>query len=107
MNQRPPDDWHDVVPGIIVLVTLILLAVGVFFLDNLRREFLEGPTVVLLADDIRGLVPGADVWVAGKPAGRVKSISFAGSGSVHPGRVAVSAVLLREALPTLRADATA
>ncbi len=90
-----------------MLATLILLAVGIFFVDTLRREFLEGPTVILLADDIRGLTPGADVWVAGKPAGRVKSISFIGSGSSEPGRVALQVILLREAVPSLRADATA
>jgi ABC-type transporter Mla subunit MlaD len=107
MEPRLHESWQDVVPGIIVLATLILLAVGIFFVDTLRREFLEGPTVILLADDIRGLTPGADVWVAGKPAGRVKSISFIGSGSSEPGRVALQVILLREAVPSLRADATA
>jgi len=107
MDQRPHESWQDVVPGIIVLATLILLAIGIFFLDALRREFLEGPTVILLADDIRGLAPGADVWVAGKPAGRVKSISFVDSGSSEPGRVALHVILLREAVRSLRSDATA
>lgn len=107
MDQRRSESWQEVIPGIIMLATLVLLAVGVFFLDALRREFLEGPTVVLLADDIRGLAPGADVWVAGKPAGRVTSISFVGSGSSHPGRVALRVVLLRDAVRSLRADASA
>jgi hypothetical protein len=107
MNQRRPDNWQDVIPGVILLATLILLAVGIFFLDTLRREFLEGPSVILLADDIRGLVPGADVWIAGKPAGRVRSISFVDSGSSAPGRVALRVTLLRDAVPTLRSDAIA
>ena len=107
MDHRLHESWQDVVPGIIVLATLVLLAVGIFFIDALRREFLEGPTVILLADDIRGLAPGADVWVAGKPAGRVKSISFVDSGTSEPGRVVLHVVLLREAVRSLRADATA
>lgn len=107
MDQSRPESWQDVVRGTIVLVTLVLLAVAIFFLDALRREFREGPTLVLLADDVGGLVPGADVWVAGMPAGRVQSISFVSSENSDPGRVSVRVVLLRGAVRTLRADATA
>jgi len=107
MDRHTADSWQDVVSGIIVLATMTLLAVGIFFIDDLRREFLEGPALVLLADDVGGLLPGADVWVAGKPAGRVQSISFLDPESSDPGQVAVRVILLREAISTLRADAVA
>ncbi len=106
MDLRRPDSWQDVIPGITVLIVVIPLVVGVFFVDSLRRALIEGPTVIVLADEIRGLAPGANVWVAGKPAGRVQSIAFVGSGSSDPGLVALRIILLRQAAPMLRADAT-
>jgi hypothetical protein len=88
------------------MAVLGLLAVGVFWLDTLRRGVLEGPTVVVLAQEIGGLVTGADVWVAGKPAGRVQSIGFVGSGATDPGLVALRVILRREAATAIRGDAT-
>lgn len=90
-----------------MLAAGVPLAFAVFFLDTVRREFLEGPTLVVLADDIRGLAPGADVWVAGKPAGRVTAIRFIGLGETNPGRVALRMVLLNDAAHALRRDARA
>ncbi len=74
-------------------------------MDSLRRVLIEGPTVIVLAEEIKGLAPGANVWVAGKPVGRVQSIAFVGSGSSDPGLVALRIILLRRAAPMLRADA--
>lgn len=93
--------------GLLVLAGLVLLSAAVFFLDTVRRELLEGPTLIVLADEIRGLAPGADVWVAGKPAGRVTAIHFVGRGHEDPGRVALRLVLLNDAAPSLRTDAEA
>ncbi len=105
MDTRRPQNWREVVPGLGVMAMLGLLAVGVFWLDTLRRGFLEGPTVVVLAQEIGGLVTGADVWVAGKPAGRVQSIDFVGSGTTDPGLVALRVILRREAATAIRSDA--
>lgn len=91
----------------LVLLSLVPVAGGIFFLDSLRQGFVEGPTLVIAADDIRGLETDSDVWVAGRPAGRVVDISFLGSGEAAERRVAVRLVLLREAAPMLRADAEA
>ncbi|MDH3427119.1 MAG: MlaD family protein [Gemmatimonadota bacterium] len=107
MDIRRPDSWRDVLPGIGVMVALILLGLAVFWLDTMRRAFLDGPTVVLLAEQIRGVAPGASVWVAGKPAGRVQSIEFVGSGTSEPVLVALRVVLSHEVAPSVRADATA
>ncbi|MFQ5528785.1 MAG: MlaD family protein [Gemmatimonadota bacterium] len=107
MDSKRPATWRDVVPGIAVLAALILLAAGIFWLDRLRRALLEGPTLVVSAEEIGGLVTGADVWVAGKPAGRVQSIDFVGSGTTDPGLVALRVVLRREAAPMVRDDAEA
>ena len=61
---------------------------------------------LVTAPKARGLIPGAEVWVAGARAGRVLSIRFADA-SAGSERVIVDAVLFTEIAYLLRADATA
>lgn len=107
MGPRATLGWRDVRKGVVVLLLLVPAAAGVFFLDSFRQRFQAGPELVVAADDIRGLETDSDVWVAGRPAGRVVDISFLGSGEAAERRVAVRLVLRREAAPMLRADAEA
>lgn len=91
----------------LVLLGLVPVTAGVFFLDALRRALVEGPTLVVVADEIRGLAPGAPVWVAGKPVGRVTEVSFIDAQADRAGSIALRVVLLRDAAPALRRDARA
>ncbi len=68
---------------------------------------MEGPEIVVLAAEARGLVPGSDVWVAGSPSGRVKSVVFADPHGPTESRVVIRATLNRTAVPFLRADTRA
>lgn len=93
--------------GVLVLAGLVPFAAAVFFLDELQRAFVEGPSLVVVADEIEGLETGADVWVAGRPAGRVAGISYVGAESRTSGSIAMRLVLHRDAAPALRRDAEA
>ncbi|MGD8495881.1 MAG: MlaD family protein [Gemmatimonadales bacterium] len=99
--------WSDVRLGLILLAAAVPLAIGVFWLDEIQRMFVEGPQLVVTADEIHGLEPGDGVWIAGHAAGRVTEISFVGTAGEEAGRVAVRLVLLRDAAPALRRDAQA
>jgi len=107
MDPPTPRRWRDVRTGALVLLGLVPVAAGVFFLDALRRAFIEGPTLIVVAEEIGGLTPGAAVWVAGKPAGRVTHISFIDARVDRPGSIALRVVLRRRAAPALRRDAHA
>ncbi len=107
MDPRTPRSWRDVRTGAFMLLGLLPVAAGVFFLDEVRRAFVEGPTLVVVAEEIRGLAPGAAVWVAGKPAGRVTDVSFIDARADRAGSIALRVVLLRDAAPALRSDARA
>lgn len=93
--------------GTLLLLGLVPVAAGVFFLDAMRRAFVEGPSLVVVAEEIRGLAPGAAVWVAGKPVGRVTDVSFIDARADRAGSIALRVVLLRDAAPALRSDAQA
>lgn len=85
---------------------LVVSALVVFFADTVRRALLEGPQIVVTTPKARGLIPGAEVWVAGARAGRVISISFGDPSRTSSERVIVNAVLFHEMADLLRADAT-
>ena len=68
---------------------------------------MEGPEIVVLAAEARGLVPGSDVWVAGRASGRVRDVVFADPAGPAENRVVIHAILHRTAVPFLRADTRA
>jgi hypothetical protein len=91
----------------VILAGLALVSAVIFFLDAGRRALEEGPHVVVLAAEARGLQRGTDVWVAGKPAGRVKDIHFGDPTGPENRRVIIVAVLHRSAARFLRETARA
>ena len=98
--------------GFGLIAVVALLATTVFFADAIIRARLEGPTITVLAHSAPGLAPGSAVWVAGRPAGRVLSVSLrpvevvAADAPTHA-HVLIEAVIDRVAGPVLRSDATA
>ncbi len=106
-DRRSPPEWNEVRIGLGLMAALGLVALGIFFLDRIRREIAEGPTVVVLADDAAGLEPGAEVWVAGRRGGRVRAVRLVPPAAEGAAAVVVEAVLLHEAASFLRADASA
>jgi phospholipid/cholesterol/gamma-HCH transport system substrate-binding protein len=102
-----PESWRSHLPGLLILACIIAASLAVFFMDTIRRSLLEGPRIVVLAAEARGLSPGADVWVAGSPSGRVTDVSFRDPEGPGEGRVVIHAILYHTAIPYLRADARA
>lgn len=98
--------------GFVLIVLAGLVAGTVFSSDAIVRARLEGPRITVLSHSVAGLGPGSAVWVAGRPMGRVLSISFRSPDSAiadtsQPAHVVIDAVIERVAEPILRADATA
>jgi len=99
--------WREFLPGILILAGLVTISMTVFFLDTIRRALAEGPEIVVLAAEARGLIPGADVWVSGSPSGRVTRVEFGEPEGRAESRVVVHATLHWTAVPFLRADTEA
>ncbi len=97
--------------GFLLIAGGALLAGAVFSSDLIVRWSLEGSRITVLAHSAAGLSPGSTVWVAGRPVGRVSSISFrpldASPHEPTQAHVVVEAVIERVAVPILREDATA
>lgn len=108
MNPDPASiRWSQLRVGAVALVTIVAVSAVVFSLDIVLRELSEGAHVVVVAPEARDLRPGAEVWVAGVPAGRVTRVGFQPPERDHAGRVVVQAVLHEDAGGLLREDAGA
>ncbi len=100
--RRRRSGWRARFRGLAILIGLLAISTLVFFLDTVRRALAEGPRIVVLAAQARGLQPGATVWVAGAPAGRVMAIDFGDPSGPEERRVVIEAILHRTAAPFLR-----
>lgn len=103
--ERP--GWREVRSGLLLMAGLLVVVLLVFFMDDLRRELEEGPRIVVEMEEAQALEPGSQVWVAGRPAGRVTRVRFQAPEEDRPGAVVIEAVLHREVAGAVRADATA
>jgi len=105
VSARPSrGPWRTFLPGLLILVIVIGVSTAVFFLDRIRRALAEGPDIVVVADEARGLAPGAVVWVAGSPSGRVTRVLFADPEGPPESRVVIHATLNRSVVPFLDSD---
>lgn len=104
---RGSDSWRFRLPGVLILVALVVVSTTVFFLDTIRRALTEGPEITVLAAEARGLTPGAEVWVAGSPSGRVTGVDFDDPAGPAQSRVVIRARLHWAAVPFLRSDTEA
>lgn len=99
--------WRQLRTGALLLVGLAAAGLSVFFMDEVERELAAGPRLTVAAPEARDLQPGAPVWLAGVPAGRVTRIRFRPAGEADDRRVLIRAELRPDAAGLLRSDASA
>lgn len=102
---RPDPPWSSLRRGLVLLGLMAVGAAAVFFLDLFLEELSEGPELMVSAPAARNLETGAEVWVAGIPAGRVTDVRFR-TAEEGEGPVLLRAVLEEDAARTLRRDAS-
>lgn len=103
-----PRKWRQVRPGLWLIGGLTAVALAVFFLDEIFRAVEEGPRLIVASEAAPELEAGADVWVAGRSAGRVLWVRFGDDRDPRSGTpILLKAALHREVAGVLRQDATA
>lgn len=106
-DPAPGLTWSRLRLGGSLLAGLVIASLAIFFMDTVAREIAAGPTLVVAAQEARKLEPGAPVWVAGVPTGRVTHIRFRSAASAGDHRILIRAELRGGASDLLRSDATA
>jgi phospholipid/cholesterol/gamma-HCH transport system substrate-binding protein len=92
--------------GAFALACLAALAFSIFALSTRSGVFEPRYRLVAYFDNVQGLIGGAPVWLAGRPVGRVESVSF---GARSDGRPALRVVMQidREVRERIRKDSVA
>lgn len=76
MRRSNPITWDQVRVGFVILLSLAILAVGVFFIGQIGDVFGSRYRLVTLMGSASGLVRGAQVQVAGQSVGQVDRVEF-------------------------------
>jgi phospholipid/cholesterol/gamma-HCH transport system substrate-binding protein len=99
--------WRDLRIGLaaVVVMTVIVLSILIFA----RVGALHGDTkkLYVTAPDVTGVLPGTEVWVAGKMVGQVSDVRFRSITSDTLQRVLIETNVLTEMFPLIRKDSRA
>ena len=106
MAQRKELQWTQLRVGVMATVALVLLAIGIFFISGQVGFLTRRYTIKTYLDQAGGLREGAQVQLAGIPAGNVSSIRL--SSSQDPGRaIEIDMKLTRKYQNEIRSDSVA
>lgn len=92
------------VPGLIAIAAVLGLAI--FVLTYARVGALRGATfrVYLPVEEVRNVMPGTEVWLAGKRVGAVRRIEFRPITTDTTQRLLLELTILRSSQPLIRLD---
>lgn len=94
---------RSVLPGVFLIALLLGVALTIVFAERIARAFGSRYEFVVTFHEAPGLEAGSEVWVAGRPVGRVVTIAL-----VPPGhglaRIAANIELPTEVQPHVRHD---
>ncbi len=76
MRRSVAITWDQVRVGLVLIVALIILALGIFFVGDIGDVFARRYRLITLMESAAGLVRGAPVQVAGQNVGQVDRIEF-------------------------------
>lgn len=109
MRRPTPLTWEQLRVGVLLLVALVLLALGIFFVGRVGHVFGDRYRLVTLMESGAGLVPGAAVQLAGQNVGQVDRIQWIDPGArPETGEtVAVWLAVNEEVQGQIRADSRA
>lgn len=76
MKRSTPITWEQARVGILILVSLAILAAGLLFVGRTGSVFGERYRLVTVMESAAGLTPGGSVHLAGQPVGQVERIEL-------------------------------
>jgi phospholipid/cholesterol/gamma-HCH transport system substrate-binding protein len=99
--------WRDLTVGLaaVVVITVVVLSILIFA----RVGALHGDTkrLYVTAPDVTGVLPGTEVWVAGKMVGQVSDVRFRAITSDTLQRVLIETNILTDRFHLIRKDSRA
>lgn len=99
--------WTDLRGGIISAVVIVAVVLATVMFARVGALHGKKVTLYVLADDATGVLPGTEVWLAGKRSGTVKSVSFRVPTTDTLDRLLITTEFLVEDLENVRRDSWA
>lgn len=99
--------WRDLIPGVIAALLLAAFVVGVLLLAQVGALRGDSYRLTVFAGSVRDVVPGSEVWLAGKMIGLVEEVRFRAPSTDTAFRLALRLEILDEVRPLLRTDSRA
>ena len=99
--------WTDLRGGIISAVVIVAAVVATVMFARVGALHGRKVTLYVLADDATGVLPGTEVWLAGKHSGSVKNVSFRVPSADTVDRLLITTEFLAKDLENVRRDSWA
>jgi phospholipid/cholesterol/gamma-HCH transport system substrate-binding protein len=97
--------WSQLKVGLVVSISVVVVVTAVLAFGHITELFQPKKTITAVFSDVRGLRPGAPVWLGGVEAGYVRGIRFPTQGERFG--IEVEMVVDAEMADLIRADSTA
>jgi len=99
--------WSDLRGGIIAAVVIVAVVLVTVFFARVGALHGKKVTLYVLADDATGVLPGTEVWLAGKHSGTVRKVEFRVPTADTTSRLLFTTEFLARDLPYVRRDSWA
>ena len=99
--------WRELRGGIIASVAIAVLVTVILVFARVGGLRGKKVTLYVLADDATGVLPGTEVWLAGRKSGLVTKVEFRPPSTDTTERLLVTTEFLESALPNVRTDSYA
>jgi hypothetical protein len=99
--------WTDLRGGLISAAAIVALVLAIVLFARAGTLHGRKVTLYVLADDATGVLPGTEVWLAGKHSGTVKEVAFRSPSGDTVDRLIITTEFLANDLSHVRRDSWA
>ena len=94
--------WSQLTLGIIAVAVIAVVTIATVVFGRVGALHGKKVTLYVVTDDVTGVQPGTEVWLAGQRQGTVKDVSFRPASSDTLERLLITTEFLESALPNVR-----
>jgi len=99
--------WRDLRIGLAAVVTMTVFVLSILIFARVGALHGDTKRLYVTAPDVTGVLPGTEVWVAGKKVGLVSDVRFRGITTDTLQRVLIETDILTDMFPLIRKDSRA
>lgn len=105
--MAPRVHWRDLRIGLAAVVTMTVFVLSILIFARVGALHGDTKRLYVTAPDVTGVLPGTEVWVAGKKVGLVSDVQFRGITTDTLQRVLIETDILTDMFPLIRKDSRA